>query len=100
MNINKVIEEWIGELEVDVPYLMPEDPIESGKILGRNYHILDLRSRIPELEEKLIKELQEKLVLYNILPPQVEMENPSMWEGHQIAFKKMKDIINLLTSKE
>jgi hypothetical protein len=96
-NIKKVIGEWIGEDDVYTEDL-PQD--EEYAIEAYNQVLKNLRSRISELEEKIVKELQEKLVLYNVLPPQVEMENPSMWEGHQIAFKKMKEIINLLISKK
>jgi len=50
-HLTNLILETIGE--VDVPYFMPEDPIEQGRIQGRNMTIVYLREKVPELVEKI-----------------------------------------------
>ncbi len=59
--INQIIKDWIGE--VDVPYFEPEDPLERGRIQGRNNHIVLLQSRIPQLTERIEKEVLTQIQL-------------------------------------
>jgi len=67
MPIDKILEEEIGE--VDVPYFEPEDPLERGRIQGRNNHIMLLKSRIPQIKERILGEIEKnKVSLINHLP--------------------------------
>jgi hypothetical protein len=57
-NINRVIEEWIGvdkDTEMDAKHY---DHNSSMEAIGYNQALADLRSRIPELEEKILKEIK------------------------------------------
>ena len=55
--LNKIILEWIGE--IDVPYFEPSDIHESGKIVGKNQALQDLRNKSPELVDRIIEALQK-----------------------------------------
>lgn len=55
-----------------------------------------LQSKISKALTAERKELRDRLEKYDIVPPQVKMENPYYWEGCQYAVKK---IISLLEEK-
>ena len=81
MNLNKIIEEWVGEeaskevIDSYDEYNSRDEAIEKGEILGYNKVLKDLKSRIPELTDRIVEEIASKVWLESDNPIHNEVAN-------------------------
>ena len=88
MPIDKILEEWIGEEKGKEKTIFKRPKEELDRIEGYNILLQDLKSRIPQIKERIIKMIENE---------KEELQHLSMLMGDDIGFEKTIDhIINTL----